>query len=696
MKQNLFKTWGLALICISTILLGACAKQDNPAYLKIKNIFHQAQMAQDEAYADTAMDLYKECVNLCASDQNLEDDSIALLLPKALVQIVNIYQSQSKTKECIAYFDSLKKEVDHPIYKRHNATLTQNFKRDVYILLSYSLSRTDAEVKAAELMDTALTLPIAYPTPERKLRQFAYAAAVYYCVPADQNKVLKYGRMALDELQECENKSGSQWLIAIMAKLYQGNGDIGKAIAMCREGYELAETSQDTLGMANSKKELADYLYQWKLYNEADNYISDAIRLMEQTNNSNPMVATVAYTIKAKIMVQKGNIKEALAYLHQAKEISKDLPYNSGASDVDLLMGKILVNSNAKTQDDKYKQGTELLKKVAQEATYKLRAQAYLDLAKAYLQHGDEKEGETALDSMYAVMNSTPQPLMIEDAYKFAQIHYLSTGNTAQIVRYAAALNRQSSIEEKAHAVKNAAKSLAQFEMEKQEQEMKQKMKEIEMRKAMEIVAIILGIIGFLAVLAYTIWKRRKMQKKHILTEQELSKVQQELSKTSEEKSKVEEEKNKVEEEKNKVEEEKAKAEEEKNKAQEEKTKMAEELKKMESQDLDKMKAGISIQQILDLRGDEKFKDYFIQAFPEFISLLRQKAPNLTTKEELYCMLMGLNTTNSELSQLFHIARSSVIVAKYRIRKKLNLEDGVSMEDYLADLCKKEASLSAK
>lgn len=646
-------------------------------------------MAQDEAHADTAMNLYKQCVAECANDQNLDDDSIAMLLPKAMVQIVNIYQSQSKPNECIAYFDSLRYEVDHPIYKRHNATLTQNFKRDVYVLLSYSLSRTDAEVQAAALMDTALNIPIAYPTPERKFRQFAYAAAVYYCVPTEQNKVLKYGRKALDELQKCENKSGSQWLIAIMAKLYQGNGDIGKAIAMCREGYELAENSQDTLSMANSKKELADYLYQWKLYNEADNYISDAIRLMSQTNNSNPMVATVAYTIKAKIMVQKGNTKEALSYLRKAKEISQELPYNSGASDVDLLMGKILAANTPKAQNAPYIQGTELLKKVAREATYKLRAQAYLELAKAYLKHGDQTEGETALDSMYAVMNSTPQPLMIEDAYKFAQTHYLNTGNTAQIVRYAAALNHQSSIEEKANAVKNAAKSLAKFEMEKQEREMQDKVREMEMRKVMEMVAIILSCIGFVSVLAYTIWKRRKMQKKHILTEKELSKVQEELSKTSEEKNKVEAEKAKAEEEKYKVQEEKLKVE-------EEKSKVEQELKKMESKDLDKMKAGISIQQILDMRGDEKFKDYFVQVFPEFISHLRQKAPNLTVKEELYCMLMALNTSNAELSKLFHIARSSVIVAKYRIRKKLSLEDGANMEDYLAELCKKDASLSAE
>ena len=47
-------------------------------------------------------------------------------------------------------------------------------------------------------------------------------------------------------------------------------------------------------------------------------------------------------------------------------------------------------------------------------------------------------------------------------------------------------------------------------------------------------------------------------------------------------------------------------------------------------------------------------------------------------------MLIALNCNNEELASTFNVARSSVVVAKYRIRKKLNLEEGTSMEEYLS------------
>lgn len=646
---------GKILLTGICLMLAACSSKDDKAYNKVLATYNKAQLALEQTQSDKALNLYKACTNECAKDQYEQDDSVQLLLPKALVQTLNIYQSNGKTEECIAYFDSLRNEVDKKRPVHHNSVLINHFKRDVYVLLAYSLSRTDAEEKAAQVMDAALSMPLSYPTHERLFRDYAYAAGVYYCVPAYQEKVLKYGRMALDEIQLCENKSGAQWLVALMAKLYQGKGDISKAIGMCREGYELAESSMDTLGMANSMKELADYLYQWRLYDEANKYASNAITLIEQTSHSNPMVATVAYTIKAKILKEKGNTKEALAYLNKAKASSIDLPYNSGASDVDLLWGKIYVADTLPAHHAQYDRGIKLLQKVAKEASYKLRAQAFFELAKTYLQHGKKADGEATLDSMYAITNTTNPPFMVEDAYQYAQAYYLKKGDVAQVVNYAAALNRQGAEMDQTHALQKAVKSLAQFEMEKQEEYLKQKEREMEIRRKMEIAGIFLGIIALISFSSFMIYKRKKMREQHLLTEQELSKVQTALTQTTQEKEQVEQE-----------------------------------LKNIEKPNVDKVKAGISLQQILDMKGDKKFKDYFSQAYPNFLVTLRKQVADLTSKEELYCMLMSLNTTNEDLARIFSIARSSVVVAKYRIRKKLKLEEGVSMEDYMEKLRKTE------
>ena len=634
-------------------MLAACSSPSNEVYEQLKTVFDDGRQAQQSEAYDEALDQYKYCIYECSSDQYLNNDSVKLLLPKAMGNLLNTYQSQGKLTECVAFFDSLRAEVDGSP-RHHNRVLTQVFGRDVYVFLAYAMSRTEAEEEATKVMDKALALPLQYPTHERLFRDYAYAAGVYYCVPTCQGKVLEYGRLALDEIKKCDNKSGAQWLVALMAKLYQGKGDAGKAIAMCREGYDLAKMAQDTLGMANAKKELADYLFLWQLYEDADKYISDAISLMQQTAKSNPMVETVAYTIKAKVLEQKGRHKEMMEYLRKAQEISKTLPYNSGGSDVDLLMGKSMVEGRAGHSKDNYLQGLLFLSNVARKATYKLRAQAYFELAKASFAHGDETNGGANLDSMYAVLHTANPPVVIEGAYEYALSHYLKTGDQKRIVRYSAAINRQKQMVEESGTMKGVVKSLAQFEMEKQEKEMARKAYEMEVRKVLEVIAFIVGValLGVLSTLF--IYKRKKMRQQHAQAVEELSKVQVALTKTEEEKSKVESQ-----------------------------------LESLEQKDVEKLKAGISLQQLLAMRGEDKFKGYFNRAYPYFLVNLRKQMGHITNKEELYCMLIALGTSNEELASIFNVARSSVIVAKYRIRKKLNLAEGEVMEEYLANLLAK-------
>lgn len=648
------------VISTIVILMGACSShQDNTAYNHILRIYQKAHQAQDSAIYNKAMALYKECVYECSSDKYENDDSIKLMLPKSMGQLLNVYQSASMPNECIAYFDSLRTEVDRKQSMHHNNVLTQNFKRDVYVFLAYAMSRTDAEKEAAKMMDTALAMPLSYPTPERKFRDYTYAAGVYYCVPSLQEKVLKYGRLALDEIKLCQQKSGAQWLVAIMAKLYRDKGEIGKSIAMCREGFEVAEMCKDTLGMANSKKELADYLYQWQLYDDADKYSTDAINLLEKLHNSNPMVATVTYTIKAKILEQKGNRKEALDYLKKAKEISKDLPYNSGMSDVDLLMGTILASDTTRgASAQHYIEGKKILRKVSQEATYKLRSQAFFELAKASFAHHDDAYGSTSLDSMYAILNASTTPIFIEGAYDYALNYYLQKGDQGKITQYSAAINRQKMAESKVGTMTSVAKSLARFEMDKQEAEMEAKMNEMETRKIQEIVGIIIVLVILGGFIAFFFYKRKKLKLQHAQTKKELTNTQVALAKAAEEKDKAETQ-----------------------------------LKDFERKEVGKVKAGISPQQVLAMKGDKKFKDYFNQAYPYFITNLRRQIPHLTNKEELYCMMIALNCNNEELANTFNVARSSVVVAKYRIRKKLDLAEGESMEEKLTEMLTQETEL---
>lgn len=606
------------LFLISVTFLSACQKEASDDYLALAKEYDKAHEAQMNGDLQKALDTYKDCVNQCSQEKYMDDDSVKLLLPRAMGQLMNTFQSQSDQTGCVAYFDSLKREVDD-VPTIYNKVLQEQFKRDVYVFLSYSLSRTDNEQKAALLMDQALKMPLSYPTPERNFRDYAYAAGVYYCVPNQEDKVLKYGRKALDEVKICQNKSGAQWIVVVLGGIYHRKSEVDKAIAMYQEGYELAALANDTLGMANAKREIADYLLQWNLYGVADKFATQAVQLVEHTNNSNPMVETCIYVTKSKVLKAQNNKAKALGYLKKAKSSSAGLPYNSGVSDVDLLLGSLLINKEAPSFSGDYEHGIKLLQYASHEGTPKIKASAFLELAKAHIAEGKLQLGEMELDSMYVLSHSMPAAsAMLEKGYEFAYQYYERQDNHAQMALYGKALNDVKTKSELSVSVKNVINAITKLEIEEKENSLLRQQEKMAKRRI-----IIISVIGVLVVLLLLstggfFWQRRKTKRK-------LAPVK-------------------------------------------------------------RMNEKVNLIDVLQGDGLEAFKMAFDQAHPSFVNALRAKILEVSTKEELYCRVIALGVDNGELAEIFHVARPSVNIAKYRLRKKMTLEENQTLEEVISQL----------
>lgn len=649
-KKYLKQIKGLLMLVLSTFLLLSCSQKGQEGYSTLLKQYNSAHDAQMQGDMESAANGYRECVEQCAQEQYLSDDSVKLLLPRAMGQLMNVYQSQGDLGGCVEYFDSLRQEVDaQPTI--YNKVLCRQFKRDVYVFLAYSLSRTDEEQRAVHTMDEALKMPLSYPTPERLFRDYAYAAGVYYCVPATQNKVFEYGRKALKEVKQCQQKSGAQWLVTMLGGMYHRTGKVDEAIRMYHEGYELALMSQDTLGMANAKKEMADYLLQWNLDSMANRFATEAVGLLGKVANKNPMVETGVYVTKARILKAMHKKGEALYYLKKAKVSSNGMPYNSGASDVGVLMGSLLVTKAAPSYPADYAQGMALLENASHGATYKIKATAFYELAKANLAAGKKGEGEAQLDSMYAILNASSSPIVLDGAYEYALNYYLKSGNQAKAVIYSKALQSQRAKADRSASIKNVINTVAQLEMDKQQRSINEQEDEINRRKTMGLAVIFGLVIVALGLVALCVWIRRNGIIRHRHVKRELTKAKMELRK-----------------------------------AQRHQLKAEEKLATMESDNVVKIKNGQLLFTILRDRGEAKFREYFEQAYPDFVEKLRKQAPAITHKEESYCMLMALGMNNAELSEAFDVTRQSVNIAKSRIRKKMPELQKTRMESFLAEL----------
>jgi tetratricopeptide (TPR) repeat protein/DNA-binding CsgD family transcriptional regulator len=83
----------------------------------------------------------------------------------------------------------------------------------------------------------------------------------------------------------------------------------------------------------------------------------------------------------------------------------------------------------------------------------------------------------------------------------------------------------------------------------------------------------------------------------------------------------------------------------------------------------------------LDKDWDD-FKIYFEQVHHDFFSKVKETHPDLSSGELKLCALIRLNMNLKESSTVLGISPESVKTARYRLRKKLNLEEETNLTDY--------------
>ena len=71
---------------------------------------------------------------------------------------------------------------------------------------------------------------------------------------------------------------------------------------------------------------------------------------------------------------------------------------------------------------------------------------------------------------------------------------------------------------------------------------------------------------------------------------------------------------------------------------------------------------------------------------PEFFVALRERFPDLTRKQERLCGLIYSGLHTNEIAALLAISEHGVWMQRKRLRKKLNIEKGVNLEEYLKDM----------
>lgn len=82
----------------------------------------------------------------------------------------------------------------------------------------------------------------------------------------------------------------------------------------------------------------------------------------------------------------------------------------------------------------------------------------------------------------------------------------------------------------------------------------------------------------------------------------------------------------------------------------------------------------------------EFFEEAFNHADKDFFKKVKELHPQLTPNDLRLCVYLRLNLSSKEIAQLLNISTRSVEIKRYRLRKKIDLERKVNLNDYFINL----------
>lgn len=618
------KNLHIFLIVAASVVLCACGNNrsyDQGELDRIKQMYAQAAGAQKAGDYDKALKLYDQLLHHRPTGKVCMD-SLMPIVSKTITQTMNTMQSMGEPARCVEYLSRLKES---------DSLIVGNMcKRDISVVLAYAMSRTEKLKAAASEMDHAMSMTPQLPTHDRLFRDYAFATAVYFCLPERKDDVHRYGEKALVEIAQCDDKSGESWLTAILAMAYTRAGDISNSISMFKQSYRNASMRNDSLGMANTLSLMSEILINWRLFGYANDFVSKAVELSRNVRGSNPKVSANILAQKALVMQRFGYADSAMMYLGEAEKYAKDLPYNSGRSSIDLVRGDLLAK-NAST----HKKGMDMIRNVVDKGTSGLRTKAFFILAQEYLQHGEIARGEAAMDSMISSISINTSPVLRNTMYEYVLDYYVTTDNRPKMLWIARELNKKNlSVVATSDMLKQHAESIVDLNLHDDTGDINWQELKAENHRNLTFLYIIAMAVVIVSVTSALIALFRLAMLRRKSCDQQLEALSYKMQLAP-------------------------------------------------SDNVQSYSSGMSKSRIslADKRyGEKKFYSSFERLHPHFLPKLRSIAPTVTRCEELIAMLVALQVDRKQIESIMSMRRSKLAKTRYSLRRKIKLNRKDSLE----------------
>ena len=497
----------------------------------------------------------------------------------------------------------------------------------------------------------------------------------------DSNESLKYGEQGLKLADSLNYLSGQAKANRVLGVAYWSQGNHLDAIKHLNDALKQNKSLNDAEGVANSTLNLAMVYAALNEDEKALNMYEDAINQFTALNLEGRIATT--FTKIASIYIKQDRLFEAKEYLTNALKMHTEADFTYGIAEAHNRLGILYVNQNEKEQAYYH---------IEKSITYGRKVNDVDGMTSNLIQYGkllmlDNKFEVAEQHLVLAIKRAKENNLKRYEleAYKELKVLKRLEDNPEEALGY---YDKYVSLKD---SIFNSEKTMRISALEFNNQiEAKEKALELlaEKERSNNFIKWSL-IIGLVTLMFFTIVYFLNF-KKRIAQRRELQITKEEFNKTELENAKL-----KQQELKQKLD--------YRNKELTsytlnfvQKSELFQQLKeKIESlktatprqQDTIIRELNRVIKQHINIdRNWEDFKRYFEDVHTGFNEKLKAKHPNLSTNDLRICALTRLNLNIKESATILGITPESVKTARYRLRKKLNLEPNEELLSYFLKL----------
>lgn len=453
------------------------------------------------------------------------------------------------------------------------------------------------------------------------------------------SEALKHQFNALNIYSALNDSTGFYTTMAEMSINFYNEQKYLRCIELSKRIFSYAESVKDTFMMADQLTTLGSAYHQIKKDDKAKEFVLRGIELRKTFNDDFGL--SQAYGGMAMISMSESNWEEALKWCERSINLS------------------ISIEDSRNVTAMRYNEAT------------------------CYFELGLLDKAQVIFEDVIKMSNKNniKDIALLRSLDRLAQIHQKNgkTAKEVEILRTLKDIKQELFDKEKLMITEELQAKYSAVERQRKLEEVQKDLKILSEKRM--ILGLALGLVTILSTsLILLLWQQKKRSKKLLTTEKQLK--EEEVKRVNRELQYNREQLNDFTHhliEKNKV-------------IFELESKLIEKVNTEEREihlddDEGKEKDYSNLLNIRILTEDDwsKFKIYFDKVFPGLILKLREQHSNLTGAEERLFLLLKLKSDSREMAGILGISMDSVRKNKYRLKKKLELKENITLENYVND-----------